>query len=94
MLRLRAMTSYFGAPNVVRGGSHLGWSQCGEMWTRLCSILASDYLLSGAAARGVRLAADGVAPLERAWSLVSSDPAAIDGACRIAERSLPASGPT
>jgi alpha-D-ribose 1-methylphosphonate 5-triphosphate diphosphatase len=34
----------FGAPNVVRGGSHTGWTSAAEMVSKgLCSILASDY---------------------------------------------------
>ena len=34
----------FGAPNVVRGGSHTGWTKAGDMIAKgLCSVLASDY---------------------------------------------------
>jgi alpha-D-ribose 1-methylphosphonate 5-triphosphate diphosphatase len=66
----------FGAPNVVRGGSHLGWTNAAEMVERgLCSILASDYYYPAPLLAAFRLAATGVAPLERAWSLVSSAPA-------------------
>ena len=33
-----------GAPNVVRGGSHVGWINATEMIKRrLCTVLASDY---------------------------------------------------
>jgi alpha-D-ribose 1-methylphosphonate 5-triphosphate diphosphatase len=45
----------------------------------LCSILASDYYYPALAAAPFRLATDGVAPLERAWALVSSNPAAALG---------------
>ena len=63
----------FGAPNVVRGGSHLGWTNAAEMVARgLCSILASDYYYPAPLLAAFRLAASGVTPLERAWSLVSS----------------------
>jgi alpha-D-ribose 1-methylphosphonate 5-triphosphate diphosphatase len=66
----------FGAPNVVRGGSHLGWTNAAEMVARgLCSILASDYYYPAPLLAAFRLAATGAAPLERAWSLVSSGPA-------------------
>jgi alpha-D-ribose 1-methylphosphonate 5-triphosphate diphosphatase len=66
----------FGAPNVVRGGSHLGWTNAAEMVARgLCSILASDYYYPAPLLAAFRLAATGVTPLERAWSLVSSAPA-------------------
>ena len=34
----------FGAPNVVRGGSHTGWTRASEMIEKgLCNVLASDY---------------------------------------------------
>jgi alpha-D-ribose 1-methylphosphonate 5-triphosphate diphosphatase len=34
----------FGAPNVVRGGSHTGWTKAADMIAKgLCSVLASDY---------------------------------------------------
>jgi alpha-D-ribose 1-methylphosphonate 5-triphosphate diphosphatase len=43
----------FGAPNVVRGGSHTGWTKASDMIAKgLCSVLASE-LLSGAVAGGV-----------------------------------------
>ena len=66
----------FGAPNVVRGGSHLGLTGAAEMVERgLCSILASDYYYPAPLLAAFRLAAMGIAPLERAWSLVSKAPA-------------------
>jgi alpha-D-ribose 1-methylphosphonate 5-triphosphate diphosphatase len=65
-----------GAPNVVRGGSHLGWTNAAEMVQRgLCSILASDYYYPAPLLAAFRLAETGIAPLQRAWSLVSSAPA-------------------
>lgn len=66
----------FGAPNVVRGGSHTGWTKAADMIAKgLCSILASDYYYPSQCLAAFRLAADGILPLEKAWSLISSAPA-------------------
>jgi alpha-D-ribose 1-methylphosphonate 5-triphosphate diphosphatase len=65
-----------GAPNVVRGGSHIGWIDATEMVGRgLCSILASDYYYPAPLLAAFRLASRGVRPLESAWMLVSETPA-------------------
>lgn len=70
----------FGAPNVVRGGSHTGWTKASDMVARgLCAILASDYYYPAPLLAAFRLAADGTLPLERAWTLVSGGPAAAVG---------------
>ena len=54
----------FGAPNVVRGGSHTGWTKAADMIAKgLCSILASDYYYPAQLLAAFRLAADGVLPL-------------------------------
>ena len=56
----------FGAPNVVRGGSHTGWTRASDMIAKgLCSILASDYYYPAQLLAAFRLAADGVLPLAR-----------------------------
>jgi alpha-D-ribose 1-methylphosphonate 5-triphosphate diphosphatase len=69
-----------GAPNVVRGGSHTGWIDASEMIGRgFCSVLASDYYYPAPLLAAFALAARGVAPLERAWTLVSETPAAAVG---------------
>ena len=69
-----------GAPNVVRGGSHTGWTKAADMIERgLCSILASDYYYPAQLLAAFRLDADGVAPLARAWPLISQAPAAAAG---------------
>jgi alpha-D-ribose 1-methylphosphonate 5-triphosphate diphosphatase len=69
-----------GAPNVVRGGSHTGWIDATEMVGRgLCSVLASDYYYPAPLLAAFGLAARGVAPLEKAWMLVSETPAAAVG---------------
>jgi len=66
----------FGAPNVVRGGSHTGWTNAADMIAKgLCSVLASDYYYPAPLLAPFRLAADGVLPLAKAWDLVSSAPA-------------------
>ena len=70
----------FGAPNVVRGGSHTGWTSAAEMVASgLCSILASDYYYPAPLLAAFRLASDNVIPLEKAWTLVSEAPAAAVG---------------
>jgi alpha-D-ribose 1-methylphosphonate 5-triphosphate diphosphatase len=69
-----------GAPNVVRGGSHTGFVKASDMIARgLCSVLASDYYYPAPFAAPFRLAADGVATVETAWSLVSETPARAAG---------------
>jgi alpha-D-ribose 1-methylphosphonate 5-triphosphate diphosphatase len=70
----------FGAPNVVRGGSHTGWTKAADMIAKgLCSVLASDYYYPAPLLAPFRLAADGVLPLAKAWDLVSSAPARAAG---------------
>jgi alpha-D-ribose 1-methylphosphonate 5-triphosphate diphosphatase len=60
----------FGAPNVVRGGSHTGWTRAADMIAKgFCSILASDYYYPAQILAAFRLAADGVLPLTKAWDL-------------------------
>jgi alpha-D-ribose 1-methylphosphonate 5-triphosphate diphosphatase len=70
----------FGAPNVVRGGSHTGWTKASDMIAKgLCSVLASDYYYPAPLLAAFRLAADGVLPLSEAWQLISSAPARAAG---------------
>jgi alpha-D-ribose 1-methylphosphonate 5-triphosphate diphosphatase len=70
----------FGAPNVVRGGSHTGWTRASDMIAKgLCSVLASDYYYPAQLLAAFRLAADGVLPLAEAWQLISAAPAAAAG---------------
>jgi alpha-D-ribose 1-methylphosphonate 5-triphosphate diphosphatase len=69
-----------GAPNVVRGGSHTGWTNAKEMVARgLCSVLASDYYYPAPLIAAFRIAAEGVLPLSRAWALISETAAAAAG---------------
>lgn len=66
----------FGAPNVLRGGSHTGCPTAAEMVRQgLCSILASDYYYPALPAAPFRLVADGAAVFADAWALVSTNPA-------------------
>jgi len=80
----------FGAPNVVRGGSHTGWTRAADMIAKgLCSILASDYYYPAQLLAAFRLAADGVLPLPEAWNLVSAAPARAAG---LSDRGILAAG--
>jgi alpha-D-ribose 1-methylphosphonate 5-triphosphate diphosphatase len=69
-----------GAPNVMRGKSHMGWIDATRMIADgLCSVLASDYFYPAPLIAAFRLADIGVLPLARAWSLVSAAPARAAG---------------
>ena len=69
-----------GAPNAMRGGSHLGSPGAAGMIARgLCDILASDYYYPAMLGAMVRLHADRVAPLPALWALVSGNPATAMG---------------
>jgi alpha-D-ribose 1-methylphosphonate 5-triphosphate diphosphatase len=70
----------FGAPNVVRGGSHTGWTKTADMIAKgLCSVLASDYYYPAPLLAAFRLVADDVLPLGGAWDLISGGPARAAG---------------
>jgi alpha-D-ribose 1-methylphosphonate 5-triphosphate diphosphatase len=80
----------YGAPNVVRGGSHTGWTRASDMIAKgLCSVLASDYYYPAQLLAAFRLVADGVLPLPKAWDLVSAGPARATG---LADRGVLAEG--
>ena len=80
----------YGAPNVVRGGSHTGWTKASDMIAKgLCSVLASDYYYPAQLLAAFRLVADGVLPLPKAWDLVSAGPARATG---LADRGVLAEG--
>lgn len=69
-----------GAPNVVRGGSHLGAIGAEESIRQSrCSILASDYYYPAPLAAALDLWRRDVLPLDRAWALVSEAPAMAAG---------------
>lgn len=80
----------FGSPNVVRGGSHTGWTKAADMIAKgLCSVLASDYYYPAPLLAAFRLVHDGILPLEQAWKLISENPARAAG---LSERGTIASG--
>ncbi len=69
-----------GAPNVVRGGSHIGALDA-EPAARegLCAALASDYYYPSLLAAAARLMAGDDTAAPWAWSLVSGNPARAAG---------------
>ena len=69
-----------GSPNVVRGGSHLGWASAADMAERgVCTILSSDYFYPAMARAACILAGRGVLDWAQAWALVSANPAQAAG---------------
>lgn len=74
------MRTVFGAPNVLRGGSHIGNASAADMARDgLCDVLASDYYYPALLAAPFRMAAGGVLPFEAAWRLVSANAAQAAG---------------
>ena len=70
----------FGAPNVVRGGSHNGAPDATAMVAAgLGTVLASDYYYPALLAAPFKLAERGVVPLAEAWALVAANPAEAAG---------------
>ena len=68
-----------GCPNVVRGGSHLGWAGAGALAEQgVATTLCSDYFYPAMTAAALRLAS-GPLGLAGAWALVSTNPAAAAG---------------
>ena len=69
-----------GSPNVVRGGSHLGWASAAQMAEGgVCRVLTSDYFYPAMLRAAFVLAARGVLDLPAAWALVSANPARAAG---------------
>jgi len=78
--RAHAEHVVMGAPNVVRGGSHLGWASAAALAERgLVSVLASDYHWPALLAAPFILAGRGRLSLPEAWALVSRNPALAAG---------------
>lgn len=67
----------FGAPNVVRGGSHLNNAVSASVMARagLCTVLTSDYYYPAMLPAAFRLSEDGVCDLPTAWAMISSNAA-------------------
>ncbi|WP_419759439.1 alpha-D-ribose 1-methylphosphonate 5-triphosphate diphosphatase [Acidisoma sp.] len=68
-----------GSPNVVRGGSHMGWASAASMVEAgLCQILTSDYFYP-ALLRAAFILGEREGGLARSWDLISANPAAAAG---------------
>ena len=79
-----------GSPNVVRGGSHLGWASAARMAEAgICNVLSSDYFYPAMLRAAFVLAQGGVFDLPRAWSLISTNPAS---AAKLSDRGALADG--
>jgi alpha-D-ribose 1-methylphosphonate 5-triphosphate diphosphatase len=79
-----------GAPNVVRGGSHIALTSAAEMVAKnLCTILSSDYYYPALLHAALRLVRDRICPLPIAWRLISENPAR---AARLHDRGTLAAG--
>ncbi|TPX28446.1 alpha-D-ribose 1-methylphosphonate 5-triphosphate diphosphatase [Cylindrospermopsis raciborskii Cr2010] len=69
-----------GAPNLVRGGSHLGLMSVGTgIKSQVIDCLCSDYHYPSLFYSPFKIAEEGLMCFEEAWSLVSSKPAAAAG---------------
>ena len=69
-----------GSPNVLRGGSHLGWASAAVMAEAgLCRVLTSDYYYPAMVQAPFVLADRGALGFAAAWALVSANPAAAAG---------------
>ncbi len=69
-----------GAPNVLRGGSHLGWASAAVLAEAgICSVLCSDYYYPALLRAAFILAGRGKMDLAQAWALVAENPARAGG---------------
>jgi alpha-D-ribose 1-methylphosphonate 5-triphosphate diphosphatase len=69
-----------GCPNVVRGGSHLGWASAAQLAEAgICTVLTSDYYYPAMMQAAFVLAGRGVLDLAQAWRLISENPARAAG---------------
>jgi alpha-D-ribose 1-methylphosphonate 5-triphosphate diphosphatase len=69
-----------GSPNVVRGGSHLGWASAAMLAEAgTCNVLSSDYYYPAMMRAAFILAGRGVLDFSQSWGLISSNPAAAAG---------------
>jgi alpha-D-ribose 1-methylphosphonate 5-triphosphate diphosphatase len=75
-------TAIFGAPNVLRGGSHMkdgGIRAADEVRAGRCTALVSDYYYPSLPQAPFILAAAGDADFSEAWNLISRNPARAAG---------------
>ncbi len=90
MARADGEAVVMGAPNVVRGGSHIGWASAAPLAEQgVVSVLASDYHWPAMLNAAFTLVARGVLDLPAAWALVSLNPAR---ACGLQDRGTLAPG--
>ncbi len=69
-----------GCPNVVRGGSHLGWASAARLAEAgICRVLTSDYYYPAMMRAAFVLSDRGVLDLAAAWALISHNPAQAGG---------------
>jgi alpha-D-ribose 1-methylphosphonate 5-triphosphate diphosphatase len=69
-----------GSPNVVRGGSHLGWASAAVLAEAgICNVLSSDYYYPAMMRAAFILAGRGVLDISQSWGLISGNPAAAAG---------------
>jgi len=69
-----------GCPNVVRGGSHLGWASAARLAEAgICSVLTSDYYYPAMTRAAFILANRDSLTLPQAWALISENPARAGG---------------
>jgi alpha-D-ribose 1-methylphosphonate 5-triphosphate diphosphatase len=69
-----------GCPNVVRGGSHLGWASAARLAEAgICTVLTSDYYYPAMMRAAFVLAERGVLDLAQSWRLISENPARAGG---------------
>jgi alpha-D-ribose 1-methylphosphonate 5-triphosphate diphosphatase len=65
-----------GCPNVVRGGSHIGWAGATELVEAgICNVLCSDYYYPSMLQAPFIIAARDKVTFPEAWALVSTNPA-------------------
>lgn len=69
-----------GCPNVVRGGSHLGWASAARLAEAgICRVLTSDYFYPAMLRAAMVLAERDVLDFPAAWGLISGNPARAAG---------------
>jgi alpha-D-ribose 1-methylphosphonate 5-triphosphate diphosphatase len=69
-----------GCPNVVRGGSHMGWASAAMMAEAgVCSVLTSDYYYPAMLRAAFVLADRSVLDMAQAWRLIAENPARAGG---------------
>jgi alpha-D-ribose 1-methylphosphonate 5-triphosphate diphosphatase len=69
-----------GSPNVVRGGSHLGWASAATLAEAgICTVLTSDYYYPAMLRAAFTLVTRGALDMPAAWALISRNPALAGG---------------